>query len=203
MDCNIEDKHEIITIDRESGIYDPKEYNIMCSALMQNGSYEQVVELMSILAANVGNDEDADDVIDYVTWGRALKMLGRDDDARKMFEQQIDQEYKNLPCRHEIALIELGRASEAKASLDTKVAEWEKKNPQGSLSLEFNASNIYYEVAATYALLGEYDTVVDYMQKHITNDPLPRNLKFFERDWRFDTMRTLPQYNTVLDMYNK
>lgn len=196
----IKEKHEIITVDSEGGIYRPKEYNIMCSALLQNGNYEQVVELMSTLAANVDNDED---VIDYVTWGRALKMLDSDDEARKMFELQIDKEDKNLPCRHEIALIELGRASEAKASLDTKVAEWKKNNPQGSLLLEFNASNIYYEVAATYALLGEYDTVVDYMQKHITNDPLPRNLKFLERDWRFDTMRTLPQYNTVLDMYNK
>lgn len=212
----IKEKLEIIAIDSESGVYRPNEYNVLCSALLQNGNYQQVVDLMSTLDANIDNEDSVFDsvvdhdvavdakAIDLVTWGYALKKLGRDDDARKVFQRQVDEGDDQVsPCLPEMALIELGRTSEAKAALEAKVADWEKNNPHEISSLNISSTNTYYEIAATYALLGEYDTAVDYMQKHITYDPLPRNIKFMERDWRFDAMLNQPQYNTVLDMYSK
>ncbi len=149
------------------------------------------------------NEESPEALLYY---GIALKALGRDNEANKYLEKTFDATYIDgiTPVEEVIqsqASIMLGRTVEGRKMLEELEQNW-----QSCLGQQEPGDPIYskadcYDIAAIYAMLGDYGKIQEWMQKHFEYDYLPYNFGFMALDRRFDNVRDVPMFKQLVDKY--
>ena len=164
--------------------------------LLQERDYAQVEKVFLTIADSVYSAKA------LTIYAEALKGLGRDDEAQSCLQKIFDLDA--VPLSDFIYLIQahnaLGQVEEARKKTESLSLGWEgyQQNPDDD-----GYSSSCYDIAVVYALLGDSDKALEYLEKHFIHDEMPYNFGFMERDRRLDSVRELPQYKALVEKYKK
>ena len=103
-----------------------------------------------------------------------------------------------------MCLIELGNTSEAHEAINSLATACESDIASKPGNHDFLETNVpCYDIAAAYAMLGDSDNALKFLDLHFTHDYLSYNFGRLERDSRFDSLRDLPRFNQLVEKYLK
>lgn len=166
----------------------------LAELLLQEQDFSQAATILEPL---LDLDDGARALSLYAT---ALNGMGRNDDAKKYLQQIVDI---NPIAQGDIfylipALNELGQCDEAKKQAEALAAQWMQYQIEPK---DDSTPESCYNIATTFAQIGDSDTALEYLEKHFEHDDMPYNFGFIERDWRINSLRELPQFKRLVEKY--
>lgn len=176
------------------------DYNNLGLCYLLKKDYQQAA---SVLSKAVQLDEKRPEALLY--YGKALKALGRDSEANQYLEKTFDATYQeNTPFEEVIqsqASILLGRTVEGREMLEKLEKNWHEAYDDHEPGYAINSKASCYDIAAIYAMLGDYGKIQEWMQNHFEYDSMPYNFGYISLDSRFDNVRDVPMFKQLVEKY--
>ena len=140
--------------------------------------------------------------------GLIARSTGDETTARDCLKKALDMasliEQGELMVLRPMCLIELGNTSEAHEAINSLATACESDIASKPGNHDFLETNVpCYDIAAAYAMLGDSDNALKFLDLHFTHDYLSYNFGRLERDSRFDSLRGLPRFNQLVEKYLK
>lgn len=176
------------------------DYNLLGECYLFKKDYQQAANILS--KALLLNDKHPATLLNY---GKALKALGRDSEANQYFEKTFSATYQeNTPFEEVIqsqASILLGRTVEGREMLEKLEKNWHEAYEDHEPGYAINSKATCYDIAATYAMLGDYGKIKEWLKNHFEYDSMPYNFGYISLDSRLDNVRDVPEFKQLVEKY--
>ena len=181
----------------EPSVFD---YNTLGLCFLLKKDYQQAANTLNkALLLNEKNPET------LLYLGKTLKALGRDSEANQFLEKTFEANYNEETASEEViqsqASILLGRTIEGRQILEKMEKNWQDNHNSHETGNATNSKVTCYDIAATYAMLGDYGKIQEWMQRHFECDDMPYNFGFMSLDSRLDNVKDVPMLKQLVDKY--
>lgn len=172
-----------------SDMYEPEttDYALLGKYYLLKGSPEQALEPLSKAVSEADCPPEG-----AFYRAMALSDVGRSAEAATQLEDIVSSVNENSSPAHRCikaqACAMLGRDAEARAVLEGLEKAW---NATSSLESDVDNDGMpsCYEMAATWAMLGDEAKTLEWMGKHFEHDTMPFNFGFMALDRRLDKVK--------------
>lgn len=175
------------------------DYNTLALCYLLTGDYNSTVTILDKALKIEPESPQA-----LLNCGRALKALGRDEEAAQRLEATFDANYdeENLFEQDLIqsqACALLGRDDMALKHLEAVENKWQQVLNESTDKQPTNYQPTCYDIAATWAMLGNETKVLEWMTKHFDYDFMPYNFGFMALDRRFDKVKDIVELRQLVE----
>lgn len=164
-----------------------------------NRAPSQALEVLD-LGFSKGNESA---MMDYF-YGIGLKNLGRSDEAIPYFEKALALSEDEDEGDYYVTIVsnlELGNTEKAQAELDTLKRLWDVEQMERVPGVTQDETIKPYDLACLYSLAGNSSMALKVLKTHFEQSDIAYNFGLIEKDWRLDPLRSLPEFQLLIDTY--
>ena len=178
--------------------YDGDYYASQAAMHIMKKDHQQAIAILD--KAKAVNEETIE--VNYQR-GVALKKMGREEEARAYFEKAFEAGASEI--EHGVDLfylassIELGKPDTT--SIERLAKMWYKKQEEMIPGYSDGDGQLAYEVACLYAMMGDNDNAMKFMENHFEHGEMPYNFGLIRQDWRLDSIKALPEFQDLANKY--
>lgn len=187
-------KNEALDVFRYDGDY----YASQAAMHIMKKDYEQAIDILD--KAKAVNEETIE--VNYQR-GVALRKMGRVEEARTYFEKAFEagasQIEDGVDLFYLASSIELGKPDTT--SIERLAKMWHEKQEEKVPGFFGGDHQLAYEVACLYAMMGDKDNAMKFMENHFEHGEMPYNFGLIRQDWRLDNIKTLPEFQDLANKY--